>query len=681
MTWAARSACRTATWTEVAKLIPFEIGITLDKAIADDEELRKVYEQDEEIRGLIDLARQLEGLARNIGTHAGGVVIAPQPVTEYMPLYADADGALLTQLDKDDLEAIGLIKFDFLGLKTLTIIDHAVATINRARADRGEPPVDIDTIPVDDAKTYDLLRQCRTTAVFQLESLGMRDLIKRLQPDRFDDLTAIVALFRPGPMQMADEFVARKHRRDGAPPDYLHPRLEAILKPTYGVILYQEQVMQIAQVLAGYSLGGADLLRRAMGKKKPEEMALQREVFVKGSGERGVESPRASHIFDQMETFAGYGFNKSHAAAYALLAYQTAWLKAHFPEAYMAAVLTAELDNTDRLVVLKDELKRMGIVLEPPDVNRSVFAFTVAGERRISYGLGALKGMGQSAVEAIVGERDAHGPFKSLVDLCRRTDLQKLNRRVLEALVRSGALDALGPNRATLMQAIPNALQVAERATHAQAAGQTALFGGGDDDADIKHVMTPDPRVDETRAARGGAREPGSVPHGSSVRGFRRALQALHARLDREGSCQHADAGNAVAGSQGSDGGRRRHGRAPARQPRVRAARRRHRAHRGHDVRRGVRAVEALDREARRADRRRAAALRRLPERLAHHGEAHTLGRRSHRGVRAPAHDSLAERHGRRRVRARSAARAEAVHARPLRSLHRIQRPRRPKPP
>ncbi|HVY65128.1 MAG TPA: DNA polymerase III subunit alpha [Gammaproteobacteria bacterium] len=478
---------------KVAKLIPFEIGITLDKAIADDEELRKTYEQDEEIRGLIDLARQLEGLSRNIGTHAGGVVIAPQPVTEYMPLYADADGALLTQLDKDDLEAIGLIKFDFLGLKTLTIIDRAVATINRARAERGEPPVDVDAIPVDDPKTYELLRQCRTTAVFQLESLGMRDLIKRLQPDRFDDLTAIVALFRPGPMQMADEFIERKHRRDGKPPDYLHPRLESILKPTYGVILYQEQVMQIAQVLAGYTLGGADLLRRAMGKKKPEEMAKQREVFVKGATERGVEPARASHIFDLMETFAGYGFNKSHAAAYALIAYQTAWLKTHFPEAYMAAVLTADLDNTDRLVVLKDELKRMGITLEPPDVNRSVFAFTVAGPKRISYGLGALKGVGQNAVEAIVGERDAHGPFRSLVDLCRRTDLTKLNRRVLEALVRSGALDALGPNRATLMQAIPNALQLAEKSMHAQAAGQTALFGGGDDDheADLAHVLTP----------------------------------------------------------------------------------------------------------------------------------------------------------------------------------------------
>jgi DNA polymerase-3 subunit alpha len=475
----------------IAKLIPFEIGITLDKAIADDEELRSVYEKEDEVRGLIDLAKRLEGLARNVGTHAGGVVIAPQPITEYMPLYADADGALLTQLDKDDLEAIGLIKFDFLGLKTLTIIDKAVATINRELAQRGEPPLNVDAIPVDDPKTYELLRQCRTTAVFQLESLGMRDLIKRLQPDRFDDLTAIVALFRPGPMQMADEFIARKHRTGGAPPDYLHPRLEATLKPTYGVILYQEQVMQIAQVLAGYSLGGADLLRRAMGKKKPEEMAEQRSVFLKGATERGVEAARANHIFDQMETFAGYGFNKSHAAAYALIAYQTAWLKTHYPEAYMAAVLTADLDNTDRLVVLKDELKRMGIALEPPDINRSVFAFTVAGQKRISYGLGALKGVGPGAVEAIVAEREAHGPYENLIDLCRRIDLQKINRRVLEALVRSGALDSLGANRATLMQGIPHALQAAERSVHAKAAGQTALFGGDERDESLAHVLTP----------------------------------------------------------------------------------------------------------------------------------------------------------------------------------------------
>ena len=475
----------------IAKLIPFELGITLDKAIADDEELRRVYESDEEVRGLIDLAKRLEGLARNVGTHAGGVVIAPKPITEYMPLYADAGGALLTQLDKDDLEAIGLIKFDFLGLKTLTIIDKAVAAINREHAARGEPPLNVDAIPVDDAKTYELLRQCRTTAVFQLESLGMRDLIKRLQPDRFDDLTAIVALFRPGPMQMADEFIARKHR-NGITPDYLHPRLETTLKPTYGVILYQEQVMQIAQVLAGYSLGGADLLRRAMGKKKPEEMAEQRNVFLKGATERGVEEGRANHIFDQMETFAGYGFNKSHAAAYALIAYQTAWLKTHHPEAYMAAVLTADMDNTDRLVVLKNELKRnMGIALEPPNVNASVLPFTVAGPNRISYGLGALKGVGPSAVDAIVSERAARGPYTSLVDLCRRVDLTKINRRVLEALVKSGALDSLGANRATLMQGVPNALQAAERSVHAQAAGQTALFGGAADDDVIEHVLTP----------------------------------------------------------------------------------------------------------------------------------------------------------------------------------------------
>jgi len=280
---------------------------------------------------------------------------------------------------------------------------------------------------------------------------------------------------------MADEFIARKHRSGGAPPDYLHARLETTLKPTYGVILYQEQVMQIAQILAGYSLGGADLLRRAMGKKKPEEMAEQRGVFLKGATERGVDPGRANHIFDQMETFAGYGFNKSHAAAYALIAYQTAWLKTHYPEAYMAAVLTADLDDTDRLVVLKDELKRMGITLEPPNVNASVHAFTVAAPKRISYGLGALKGVGPSAVEALVDERAARGPYTSLMDLCRRVDLTKINRRVLEALVRSGALDSLGANRATLMQGVPHALQAAERSGHAQAAGQTALFGGGDE--------------------------------------------------------------------------------------------------------------------------------------------------------------------------------------------------------
>ncbi len=475
----------------IAKLIPFELGITLAKAKADDDELRALYDSEDEVRTLFDLAQRLEGLARNAGTHAGGVVIAPAPLTEFMPLYADASGGLLTQLDKDDLAAIGLIKFDFLGLKTLTIIDKAVAAINRDRAARGEAAIDIDSIPIDDPPTYELLRQCKTTAVFQFESLGMRDLIKRLQPDSFDDLTAVVALFRPGPMQMAEEFINRKHRRDGAALDYLHPSLEATLKPTYGVMLYQEQVMQVARILAGYSLGGADVLRRAMGKKKPEEMAEQRAVFLAGATKRGVEPARANHIFDLMETFAGYGFNKSHAAAYALIAYQTAWLKTQYPESYMAAVLTADLDDTDRLVVLKDECKRMGIALEPPDVNASVFEFTVAGEKRISYGLGALKGVGRSVVDALVAERTAHGPFRDLLDLCRRVDQQKMNRRVLEALVRSGALDALGGNRATLFAAVPDALQLAERSAHARAAGQAALFGGAEQDEDLAYELVP----------------------------------------------------------------------------------------------------------------------------------------------------------------------------------------------
>ncbi len=473
----------------IAKLIPFELGMTLDRALVESEELRAVYEAEEEVRGLIDMARRLEGLARNVGTHAGGVVIAPAPLTEFMPLYSEAGAGQLSQLDKDDLEAVGLVKFDFLGLKTLTIIDKALATINAARAAATLPPVDVGALPMGDAKSYELLGRLQTTAVFQLESRGMRDLIKRLKPDCFEDLVSLIALFRPGPLQsgMVEEFIERKHAPAGKAIDYLHPSLEPVLKPSYGVILYQEQVMQIAQVLAGYSLGGADLLRRAMGKKKPEEMAKQREIFVGGAVERGVEEKLATHIFDLMEKFAGYGFNKSHSAAYALVAYQTAWLKAHYPAAFMAAVMTADMDNTDKLVVLKDDCNALGLRLEPPDVNRSAHAFTVAGERRINYGLGALKGVGQGAVEAIVAEREAGGPFKSLLDLCRRVDSQRLNRRVLEALVRAGALDGLGANRATLMKAIPDALRLAEHSAHALAGGQGALFGGDDEGEELEH--------------------------------------------------------------------------------------------------------------------------------------------------------------------------------------------------
>jgi len=462
----------------IAKLIPFEIGMTLDKALEQEEQLRELYEQDEEVRALIDLAKSLEGLARNAGKHAGGVVIAPSKLTDFTPLYCEqGSSSVVTQFDKDDVEAVGLVKFDFLGLRTLTIIDWAVQTINRERAARGEPPVDISAIPLDDEAAFRLLKETRTTAVFQLESRGMKDLIKRLQPDNFEDIVALVALFRPGPLQsgMVDDFINRKHGRQKV--EYPHPDLEPILKPTYGVILYQEQVMQIAQVLAGYSLGGADLLRRAMGKKKPEEMAKQREIFTRGAQERGVDEKVATHIFDLMEKFAGYGFNKSHSAAYALVSYQTAWLKAHFPAAFMAAVLSADMDNTDKVVTLIDECHDMNLSVEPPNINQCQHRFTVRGEAVVIYGLGAIKGVGEAAIEAIIREREANGPYRDLFDFCRRIELKKVNRRTLEALIMAGALDVFGENRATLMATLPAALKLAEQESRNREAGIDDLFG------------------------------------------------------------------------------------------------------------------------------------------------------------------------------------------------------------
>ncbi len=412
---------------KIAKLIPLEIGMTLDKALEQEEELKRLYDSDAEVRDLIELARKLEGLARNAGTHAGGVVIAPSILTDFTPLYCEEGGGTpVTQFDKDDVEAAGLVKFDFLGLRTLTIIDWVVRDINAQRAAAGEAPLVMSALPMDDAATYALLKSTKTTAVFQLESRGMKDLIRRLQPDRFGDIVALVALFRPGPLQsgMVEDFIARKHDTTGATIDYLHPDLKPVLAATYGVILYQEQVMQIAQILAGYTLGGADLLRRAMGKKKPEEMAKQRSIFVSGAVARGVREAQATHIFDLMEKFAGYGFNKSHSAAYALLSYQTAWLKAHYPAAYMAAVLSSDMDKTEKVVTLIDECNGMQLKVLPPDVNASVYAFRVAGADSIRYGMGAIKGVGASAVEAIIEEREKNGPFESLSDLCRRIDLQ-----------------------------------------------------------------------------------------------------------------------------------------------------------------------------------------------------------------------------------------------------------------
>ncbi len=461
---------------KLAKLIPFRIGISLEEALAAEPQLRERYEQEEDVRAIIDMARSLEGLTRNAGKHAGGVVIAPNRLTDFMPLYCEqGSGQHVTQFDMEDLEKLGLVKFDFLGLRTLTIIDLAVKTIN-ARITDG-PRVEIDKLPIDDPATYALIKTGRTTALFQLESRGMRDLIQRLQPDRLEDLIALVALFRPGPLQsgMVEDFINRKHGR--IPIRYPHPRLEAVLKPTYGVIVYQEQVMQIAQVLAGYTLGAADLLRRAMGKKKPEEMALQRNGFVEGSRERGVDPRVATHIFELIEKFAEYGFNRSHSAAYALIAYQTAWLKAHHAAAFMAAVLTAEMSKTDEVVKMIAECREMRLTVLPPDVNRCGRAFEPLDDQTILYGLGAIKGLGDAAIEAIREARAAGGAFTDLFDLARRVDARRVNRRVFEALIRAGALDGLGGHRAALMASLGEALAGASQHSRDRDAGQNDLFG------------------------------------------------------------------------------------------------------------------------------------------------------------------------------------------------------------
>lgn len=463
---------------KLAKLIPFEIGMTLQKALAESADLKQQYDDDEDTRELIDLAGSLEGVARNAGKHAGGVVIAPSRLTDFTPLYCEQGGNnLVTQFDKDDVEAVGLVKFDFLGLRTLTIIDWAVKSVNQRLASENRPLLDINQVPRDDPASYELLKSCATTAVFQLESRGMKDLIRRLKPDSFEDVIALVALFRPGPLQsgMVDDYINVKHGQAQA--EYPHPLLEPILKPTNGVILYQEQVMEIARELAGYTLGGADLLRRAMGKKKPEEMAKQREIFVTGAVENSIEQSVASYIFDLMEKFAGYGFNKSHSAAYALVAYQTAWLKAHYPAEFMAAVLSSDMDNTDKVVTLIEECRSMDLKIVSPDVNQSVFRFLALDNSRIVYGLGAIKGVGAGAVENIVEQRNQSGNYRDLFDFCERVDLFKVNKRVLEALIRSGAMDSLGLERSACLRRLPLALKAAEQQENLKSSGQHDLFG------------------------------------------------------------------------------------------------------------------------------------------------------------------------------------------------------------
>lgn len=475
----------------IAKMVPFEIGMTLTKALAEGEDLAKAYANDEEVTTLIDMAMSLEGLARNAGKHAGGVVIAPSGLTDFAPLYCEPDGSsLVTQFDKDDAEAVGLVKFDFLGLRTLTIIDNAVRIIDS----NNEEKLLLEKIPLDDSATFDLLKSANTTAVFQLESRGMKNLIERLLPDCFDDIVALVALFRPGPLQsgMVDDFIDRKHgRKEMAWPheDYQLESLKPVLEPTYGIILYQEQVMQIAQVMSGYTLGGADMLRRAMGKKKPEEMAKQRSIFLEGAKENSIDPDLAGNIFDLVEKFAGYGFNKSHSAAYALLSYQTAWLKCHHKEAFMCAVLSADMDNTDKVVILIDDCANNDIKILAPDINKSQIRFSVDDNQCIRYGLGAVKGVGEAALGSILQERDSGGDFSGLDELCRRIDTGKVNKRVLESLIKAGAMDTFGVNRASLSNHLPEAMKAAEQFQRDQKAGQNDLFGlleepvAGSDDA------------------------------------------------------------------------------------------------------------------------------------------------------------------------------------------------------
>jgi len=470
----------------LSKAIPLDgvKPVSLAKARATEPEINAIAEREEGVPELLELAERLEDLTRNVGMHAGGVLIAPGRLTDFCPLYcADSGTSVVSQFDKDDVEAAGLVKFDFLGLRTLTIIDWAVRYIN------GFPnpaSFDIDTIPLDDKATYDrIFKTANTTAVFQFESRGMKDTLVKAKPDCLEDLIALNALYRPGPMDFIPDYINRKHGRENVV--LPHPLLEKVVGGTYGIMVYQEQVMQAAQVVAGYSLGGADLLRRAMGKKKPEEMAKQRESFVAGAQKNGIGTEKANEIFDTMEKFAGYGFNKSHAAAYSLVAYQTAYLKCHHPAAFMAATLTSEMDNTDKVHFFYLDALQQGLHILPPDVNSSDYMFAPVDEKTIAYGLGAVKGTGRAAVENIVQARE-RSPFRDLFDFCRRVDKRIVNRRTLESLIKAGAFDRLNPsadpgqvNRAALMATLDAALANAEQ--QARAANQNSLFGN--DEAEV----------------------------------------------------------------------------------------------------------------------------------------------------------------------------------------------------
>jgi DNA polymerase-3 subunit alpha len=473
----------------ISKLIPNKPGqhITIDGAIKAEPILAERLDKEDDVKTLLALAQKLEGMTRNVGMHAGGVLIAPGKLTDFCPLYQQPGStSAVSQYDKDDVEAIGLVKFDFLGLATLTILELARDMI--VKRHKGQENFAFENIQLDDAATYKLFADGRTESVFQFESRGMQGMLKDARPSRLEDLIALNALYRPGPMDLIPSFVARKHGREVV--EYPHPLVEKVLSETYGIMVYQEQVMQTAQVLGGYSLGGADLLRRAMGKKKAEEMAEHREIFRKGAGVNGLSKEKADEVFDLMEKFAGYGFNKSHAAAYSLLAYHTGWLKVHFTAEFFCANMTIEMDDTDKLKVLFEDALKFGISFDPPDVNRGTHRFEPVSDKVIRYGLGAIKGTGQQAIDAIVKAREEGGPFTSLYDFCVRVDRSRLNKRTVEALVRSGAFDSLQRNRASLAASIDRAFDFST-ATVANA-NQGGLFDMMGEDAHGSSTQEPE---------------------------------------------------------------------------------------------------------------------------------------------------------------------------------------------
>ncbi|MDD2686346.1 MAG: DNA polymerase III subunit alpha [Gallionella sp.] len=479
----------------LSKLIPLEgpKPVSLAKAREMELEIRTIIADEEGVDELMELAESLEDMTRNIGMHAGGVLIAPGQLTDFCPLYcADSEASVVSQFDKDDVEAVGLVKFDFLGLRTLTIIDWAVRYINKL-AQRETPdaaPFDIDRIPLDDAATYErIFKNANTTAVFQFESRGMKDTLIKARPDCIDDLIALNALYRPGPMDFIPDYINRKHGKEKV--ILPHPLLEKVVGSTYGIMVYQEQVMQSAQVVAGYSLGGADMLRRAMGKKKAEEMAEQRSIFVAGAAKNNIEEKKANEIFDTMEKFAGYGFNKSHAAAYSVVAYQTAYLKCHHAASFMASTMTSEMDNTDKVSFFYQDALQQGLKMLLPDVNSSDYRFAPVDENTIAYGLGAIKGTGQAAIENIVQARE-RGPFKDLFDFCRRVDKRVVNRRTVEALIKAGAFDGINDHRASIMATLDAALASADQ--QARAVNQNSLFGDDEADAVLTEKLADVPR-------------------------------------------------------------------------------------------------------------------------------------------------------------------------------------------